>query len=113
MSREKDRPGPQRVGSILEGVLDQLGLARRMNERDLLADWPKIVGEAAALHVRAVDLRDGELILEADHAAWRQELTLLAPTIIGKFNALHGADTVRSLRFARGPERRHWDDTTG
>ena len=37
-----------------------------------------------------MDLQDGVLILEADHGAWRQELTMLMPEIIEKFNALCG-----------------------
>ena len=76
----------------------------------VLSSWPAVAGELASRHARAVDLSDGVLLLEADHAAWRQELTLLAPVIIEKFNALHGAGTVREIRWTRGPSRRRDDD---
>ena len=67
--------------------------------------WAEIVGERTAAHTRAVDIADGVLVIEADHAAWRQELSLLFPAIIEKYNARHGEGTVREIRWRRGGTR--------
>lgn len=99
------REGPQPIESILARVLDSTGLGGRMRDRRILDDWDDVVGEAAAKHCRPVDFAAGVLIVEADHAAWRQELTLLAPVIIGKFNAIHGEGTVKSLRWSHRSTR--------
>ena len=102
MNDDRKKARPELVGSILESVLDRTGLAARARERGVLESWPEIVGERVAAHSRAVDIADGVLTLEADHAAWKQELTLLFPTIIEKYNARHGRGTVREVRWRRG-----------
>jgi len=93
------------VDAILDAVLDSTGLAARARERTVLDTWPEIVGERTAAHTRAVDIADGVLTIEADHAAWRHELTLLIPAIIEKYNARHGERTVREIRWRRGGTR--------
>ncbi len=102
MNDDRTKSRPEHVGSILDSVLDQTGLASRARERSVLDEWDEIVGARAAAHTQAVDIRDGVLTLEADHAAWRQELTLLFPAIIEKYNARHGEGTVREVRWRRG-----------
>ena len=81
MSEDAKKKGPERVGSILDAVLESTGLRRRSDERVVLDDWAAIVGDKIAGHTRPVDIRDGVLYLQADDAAWRQELTLLIPEI--------------------------------
>ncbi len=99
MSRHDGKRGPQPVRSILEGVLEGLGLTERFAERRLLEEWEEIVGARCAEHCRAVDIADGVLILDGDHGAWRQELTLLFPAIIRKYNERHGEGSVREIRW--------------
>ncbi len=110
MSNVRKKSGPQLIGSILGDVLESSGLGSRLRDRAVLNDWPAVVGAAAAEHARPLDLTDGIMTLEADHAAWRQELTLLAPIIIRKFNERHGDGTVRSLRWSHGSTRHHRND---
>ncbi len=97
--------GPQPISRLLEGALRQCGLHERFVERSVLAQWAEIVGPEVALHSRAVDLVDGVLVLEADHGVWRQEITLLIPTIIKKFNERCGAGTVIEIQWRNRPIR--------
>jgi len=99
------RQGPQPVSSLIEGALRQFGLHERMEERAALLRWREIVGDEIAGHSRAVDLKDGVLVLEADHGAWRQELTMLVPMIIQKFNAMFGEGTVTDIQWRDRPVR--------
>ncbi len=99
MTGKRGKSRPEAVGDILPSVLEAAGLGRRFAERSVLDDWAQIAGERVAAHSRAVDLRDGVLVLDADHGAWRQELTLLFPTIARKYNERHGAGTVREIRW--------------
>ena len=105
MNDDRHKARPERVGSILDTVLNQTGLSRRSRERSVLDDWPDVVGERVAEHTQAVDIEDGVLFIEADHAAWRQELTMLFPAIIEKYNTKHGEGTVREVRWRRGGTR--------
>jgi len=99
------REGPQPVSRLIEGALRQYGLHDRLEERAALLRWREIVGEEIASHSRAVDLVDGVLVLEADHGAWRQEVTMLAPMIIQKFNAMFGEGTVTEIQWWDRPVR--------
>ncbi len=103
MAHKKE--GPQPVSRLIEGALRQFGLHERFTERSVLLKWNEVVGEEVAAHSRAVDLIDGVLVLEADHGAWRQELTLLMPMIIKKFNELCGAGTVKEIQWRDRPVR--------
>ncbi len=100
MTTRKD--GLQPVSRILEAALREAGVSERLEARAPLLRWPEIVGPEIAAHVRAVDLADGVLGLEADHGAWRQEVSLLAPGIIAKFNATFGEGTVSQLQWRTG-----------
>jgi len=97
------KSGPQPVSGIIADALRRYGLDERMEERAALLRWKEIVGEDIAAHSRAVDLVDKVLVLEADHGAWRQELTMLVPMIIEKFNALFGEGTVTDVQWRDRP----------
>ncbi len=111
MTRERRKDRPVRLDRVLDGVLDDCGLSDRLGERRALAAWTSIVGDDIAAHSRALDLRDGVLVLQADHGAWIQELTLLSPVIRERFNERFGADTVTEIRWARPGTGRHRDDS--
>ena len=110
MSGEGRKGRPEAVSAVLASLLEDLGLTRRAAERRPLAAWPAIVGDTIALHARPVDLADGVLTIEADHAAWRQELTLRMPQILRVYNETFGAGTVREIRWRRGRPSRRCDD---
>ena len=99
------REGPLPVSRLIEGALRRYGLHDRMEERAALLRWREIVGEEISSNSRAVDLVDGVLVLEADHGAWRQEVTMLVPMIIDKFNAMFGEGTVTEIQWRDRPVR--------
>ena len=101
MNDDHRKRGPVRLDRILDGVLEECGLTGRLAEREVLTAWPEIVGREIAAHVRALDLREGVLLLQADHGAWRHEMTLLLPSIRESFARRFGPDTVREIRWAR------------
>lgn len=105
MTKRRDHTGPVPLSRILQGVLQDCGLDGRLNERAPLLAWREIVGPEIAAQSRAVDLEAGVLVLEADHGAWRQELSLLLPEILEKFNARFGPGTVTEIRWRGGPGR--------
>lgn len=93
------------MSKILPEVLRQCGLDDRLEERSPILHWQQIAGPDIAAHTRAVDLSDGILVLEADHGAWRQEVTMLIPAIKEKFNAMFGTDTVTDIQWRDRPGR--------
>ena len=99
--------GLQPLSRILGDALRRYGLDERLEERAALLRWREVVGDDIAGHSRAVDISDGVLVIEADHGVWRQELTMLMPLIVEKFNAMCGEGTVTEIRWRnRGPTGR-------
>lgn len=105
MAARREKTGPQPVSRILEGMLRESGLRDRLQGRAALLGWREIVGTEIADHSRAVDLVDGVLTLDADHGAWRQEVTMLVPEIMRKFNARYGEGTVTTIAWVDRPRR--------
>jgi predicted nucleic acid-binding Zn ribbon protein len=114
MTDRQRRGSPLPLERVLDGVLRECGLVDRLSQRRALEAWDSIVGGAIAAHVRALDLADGVLTIQADHGAWRQELTLLMPQIMASFNSRFGPGTVTSIQWARpATGRRHRDNPDG
>ena len=86
---------------------------RLLEERGLLSAWPQVVGERIARYSSPVDIEDGVLTLQADNAVWRQELTLLLPDILRRYNELCGEGAVREIRWYRRAPRPPRSDPRG
>jgi predicted nucleic acid-binding Zn ribbon protein len=69
--------------------------------------WPEAVGEAIAAEAQPVSERLGVVTVGCRSAVWANELTLLAPELVGRLNAAIGEDRVTELRCtAQGGRRR-------
>ena len=112
MSRRKRKGQPLHVGKVLDEMLDQVGLSDCMANQKLLDVWPQVVGEKIARFSRAVDFNDGVLVLQAEHPVWRQELTMIVPGIITKYNDIFGAGTVKEVRWSRQVPKRRLSDNS-
>lgn len=111
MNRNKRRSTPTPLERILAGVLHDTGLTDTLAQGRALAAWENIVGGDIAAHSRAIALEGGILTLQADHGAWRQELTLLIPEIMARFNCRFGEGTITEIRWARpATSRRTYDN---
>jgi predicted nucleic acid-binding Zn ribbon protein len=113
MTDDRRRSDLTPIGTVLQGVLGQLGLQERLAERRLLEAWPQIVGEEIASHSRAIDIAGGILTLQADHGVWRHELTLLIPEIIARYNEVFGEGTVCKILWDRRLPRRPCSENRG
>jgi predicted nucleic acid-binding Zn ribbon protein len=63
------------------------------------AIWGEVAGPAVAAESAPASEREGVVTVECSGAVWAQELTLLAPDLVGSLNARLKGSQVRSLRF--------------
>ena len=69
--------------------------------------WPDAVGPAVAAECEPVSERGGLVTVACRSAVWANELTLLAPELVGRLNAALGEPRVTELRCgAAGRGRR-------
>ena len=96
------------VSGVVARLLRGLGLEDGLRGWRAVEGWPETVGPNLARRTRAVEYRDGTLLVEVEGSAWMQEMSLLKPQLIQRINARLGADVVRDVRLVppRGGIRR-------
>jgi len=80
------RSGPEKVGELLGGFLEKVGLREAVLRADVLEDWEERVGEAIGKVTRAQGIRGASLIVEVRSSAWLMELNLRKAEILRKVN---------------------------
>ncbi len=68
--------------------------------------WPATVGAAVAAEAEPVSERGGVVTVRCRSAVWANELTLLAPELVGRLNDAIGDAKVTELRCTAGAGRR-------
>ena len=99
MSDERRRK-PAALGDVLAGLLEQSGLAERVEQAALLPEWPELVGPqiAAVTEPRSVTA-DGTLWVAVRTHAWMTELSLLEPELLRKLAARPLRSPIRRIRW--------------
>jgi len=89
----------ERVGIWMLGEDGQGSLGRRLAEVRALERWPELIGAQLANRTRAVQLAGDQLVVVANGAALRQELTFHKDVILRKFNEAAGRRVARRILF--------------
>ena len=99
MSDERRRK-PAMLGDVLAGLLEQSGLAERVEQAALLPEWPELVGPqiAAVTEPRSVSA-DGTLWVAVRTHAWMTELSLLEPELLRKLASHPLRAPIRRIRW--------------
>lgn len=78
--------GPEKVGELLGGFLEKVGLREAVLRADIVEEWEERVGGAIGKVTRAQGVRGTALIVEVRSSAWLMELNLMKEEILGKVN---------------------------
>ncbi|MCU0618650.1 MAG: DUF721 domain-containing protein [Gemmatimonadaceae bacterium] len=100
------RGRPVQLGRVLGDLLQQSGLGTRVTQAQAVRDWATVVGPGIARVTEALWVNGaGELVVRVTTAAWRAELSLLAPELLARLNAVEGRAALTGLRFVHGAPR--------
>lgn len=102
-----DERDPQPLGRVASRIALERGWSTRLTTGQLFGRWAAIVGEDIAEHARPVELKDGELVVQADSTAWATQLRLLQRQLIAKIAAGIGNGVVKRLKVL-GPTAPNW-----
>ena len=78
--------GPQRLESILSGVLEKHGIKDQVERISGLDAWPEIVGEKLASVTSVRGVRDAILFVEVRSSAWLMELNMMKGEFLEQVN---------------------------
>ena len=107
MRRSSFRRGNlSRVGGLVNGTMDELGLRHKILEHQAVDKWKVVVGPQIAASSVAERVRDGILFVCCKSSTWSSELTLHKDDILKRLNASVGKKVITDIRFsARGFSR--------
>ncbi len=90
---------PQRLGSILGSVIDEMGIGRHLDEARVVEAWGEVAGPTISRMTSSVWVKGGTLFIKVSSAAWRQELHLQRMGWRDRINGHLQKDLVREIRF--------------
>ncbi len=94
---------PQAVGAVLATLLGDLGLASRIEDRRIFAEWEDLVGVSLAREARPLNVERGILILGAGQATQANHLLYLKPLILQKIKSRYPTSRIRDIRVVHRP----------
>jgi predicted nucleic acid-binding Zn ribbon protein len=104
--RPDDRD-PQTLGRLASRIAAEHGWAPRLAGGQVFGRWASLVGEDVAEHAQPVQLRDGELTVQADSTAWATQLRLLQRQLLARIAKGVGNGVVKRLKVL-GPSAPSW-----
>jgi predicted nucleic acid-binding Zn ribbon protein len=90
----------KRVGDILPGVLQKLGLGKIFDESRLRNEWPEIVGAHMAARSRPGEVRNGVVFVLVDSSVWMQEIRFHQKQILERIKERLPGLGVKEIRLA-------------
>lgn len=94
------------LDSALRYALREMGLEKRIKERQCLLLWDEVVGEKLASVSQAEDIKDGVIFVSANDSIWGQELFNFKGLIIRKLNAKIGEEIVKDIKVKVKPQKK-------
>ena len=95
--------GPESVAALLEGVLEDLGVAGKVQECQALLAWESVAGPQLARHARPIGVRRGRLQLAVPSGVWRTHLSFSKQQLVERINQRLGRRVIRDLIFVNRP----------
>ena len=97
---ERKRNRPTRLGDVLPAVLDQSGIAARLEQATVITEWASLVGEQIARVTHPLSITpQGVLFVAVKTNAWMTELSLLEPELLRTINQKTGRNKIAKIRW--------------
>ena len=93
---------PESVGPILERLLKNLEIDKKVDEGQALLIWPEAAGPKMAAKTRADSVYRGRMTVLAQNPVWVQECTFMRVQIKDKLNKLLGREIIKEIVFKVG-----------
>ncbi len=93
----------RKVGDILKDYLRERGWLAGNPYAPLFSGWDTVAGASLAAHTRLTDVRDGIMIVEADHPGWLQMARMRKETLLSQARAAAPDARIVDARFFLGP----------
>jgi len=90
---------PTSITELLAQYLREQGLEQTILGDELIALWPKVMGEQVARLTGKIEIKDQVLHVQIRSAALRQQLFECRTALIQKLNEAVGASIIKEIRL--------------
>lgn len=90
---------PKRLGSVLDAVVDRLGIRGRLSEAEIVEAWAILAGAKVNAVTDSAWLKGKTLYVKVSSAAWRQQLHMNRSSWRDRLNQELGRDAVAEIVF--------------
>lgn len=98
MAEKKVRP--ELVSSVLSRLLEQQGLAERVEQAQIVPEWATLVGKQIASVTEPLSITpDGVLFVAVSTHAWMTELSLMEPELLAALNRRTTERPIAKIRW--------------
>ncbi len=98
--RPKKPPAASPIADILSRVLEESGIAERVEQASVIPEWGTLVGPTIAGVTEPLSISaDGTLFVAVKTNAWMNELSLLEPELLRALNAGDGRARIQRIRM--------------
>jgi predicted nucleic acid-binding Zn ribbon protein len=90
---------PERLGTVLQGLIDQLGMRRKIDAVRIIETWAAVAGPQINAVTDSAWVKNEKLFVRISSSAWRHELHLGRQAWRARLNGQLGGDLVREIVF--------------
>ena len=94
---------PKQLGWSVERLLHTMKAPSTDVLNAVFMQWPRIVGESLAVHVRPSLIDDRTLVVIADDSAWASQIQWLETELVGKIAEVSGSDRIQTIKVRVRP----------
>jgi predicted nucleic acid-binding Zn ribbon protein len=102
-----DLGDPEKIGNILNELVDSRDWRKGIAEGNLFSDWREIVGTDIADHSTPITLFEGKLTVQTSSTAWSTQLRLMSSELLNKIRQSAPGALVDELVII-GPHAPSW-----
>jgi len=95
----KARKQPEKIGSLIDSILQERGYLTVCKEWDVVAKWKELVGEKLASVTECTRMEDGRLYVKVASSSWRNEIAYLKDEIIKKIKTETDCSSLNDIVF--------------
>ena len=87
------------IGSIIDSVVEKMGIDRKLNTSNIFNHWDEIAGREIAKRSKPRKITRETLYVSVTSSTWANELSLMSEELIKKINSFVGEKVVKTVRF--------------
>ena len=87
------------IGSIIDSVVEKMGIDRKLNTSNIFNHWDEIAGREIAKRSKPRKITKETLYVSVTSSTWANELSLMSEELIKKINSFVGEKVVKTVRF--------------